>query len=129
MKPPKFITAVTVLFLLSITISSIFNLASCCAPNACRYAKSGSDALAKSITSIEEYKGRNGKYPVVLDDIEKGFGNAQLKELQAACPECGELQYRTDAYGYELEYQYRHMGPNWCIYTSETSTWNCHGNY
>jgi hypothetical protein len=101
----------------------------CCSPNACRYAKTGARTLEKSIVEVEKYKERNGRYPVVLDDIQKGFGPAAEKELQLACPECGDLQYRTDAYGYELQYQYRHMGPNWCVYTADSQKWNCRGNY
>lgn len=104
-------------------------LQSCCSPNACRYAKSGSAALAPAIAEIEKYKERNGKYPVTLDDIRKGFGTQSEKELAAACPECRDIQYRTDSYGYELQYLYRHMGPNWCVYTADTEKWNCRGNY
>jgi hypothetical protein len=107
---------------------SVF-LQSCCAPNACRYAKSGSAELEKSLAEIEKYKERNGKYPVTLDDIQKGFAAATEQGLRAACPECGNLEYQTDAYGYELRYRYSHMGPNWCLYTTDTQKWNCRGNY
>ena len=102
---------------------------SCCSPNACRYAKTGAAALAKPIEEIEKYKERNGKYPVTLDNIKKGFGAATEKDLQAACPECGDLGYHTDSYGYELQYRYSHMGPNWCIYSTDTEKWNCRGNF
>ncbi len=104
-------------------------LQSCCAPNACRYAKSGSAELEKSIVEIEKYKERNGKYPVTLDDIHQGFAVAAEAGLHSACPECGHLEYQTDAYGYELQYQYSHMGPNWCVYTTDTQKWYCRGNY
>lgn len=102
---------------------------SCCSPNACRYAKTGSGTLESLLVKIENYKERNGKYPVVLDDIQKGLGTSVEQELNTACPECKDLKYRTDSYGFELEYQYRHMGPNWCVYTADSQKWNCRGNY
>ena len=65
-------------------------LQSCCAPNACRYAKSGSAELEKSLAEIEKYKERNGKYPVTLDDIQKGFvATAELVRLYDGYPEVG----------------------------------------
>jgi len=113
----------TILFIIA------FLLQSCCAPNSCRYATSGSAALAPAIGAIENFKERNGKYPVVLDDIKPGAAAAFQNDLIHACPECSDLEYHTDAYGFELKYQYRHMGPNWCSYTMETEKWNCKGNY
>lgn len=101
----------------------------CCGPNACPQAKSGASVLDKAVAAIEEYKTRNGRYPVRLDDIKPGYGLEVELELKRTCPDCSRLGYKTDSFGYELEYQYPHMGKNRCIHNNEMERWDCKGIY
>jgi hypothetical protein len=104
-------------------------LQSCCGPNACPQAKSGSAVLDKAVAAIEEYKERNRRYPVTLDDVEKGFQLKLELELAKACPDCTRFGYKTDSFGYEIEYQYPHMGKNRCVHNNEAESWSCKGIY
>lgn len=101
----------------------------CCGPNSCPQAKTGASVLGKAIGEIESYKERNGRYPVQLDNIKAGFALEVELELKRACQDCSLLQYKTDSFGYELEYQYPHMGKNRCIHNNEMEQWECKGIY
>ncbi|MDB5051548.1 MAG: hypothetical protein JWO30_4619 [Fibrobacteres bacterium] len=104
-------------------------LQSCCGPQSCPQAKSGAAVLDKAVSEIEKYKERNGRYPVLLDDIKPGFGRQVEMELKADCPDCIEFAYKTDSFGYQIEYVYPHMGRNRCLHNNEMETWDCKGIY
>jgi hypothetical protein len=104
-------------------------LQACCSPGKCPQARSGSRALDPAIARIEDFKARNGRYPVVLDDLEKGYADQVRRELLAGCPVCLNLRYQTDAFGYAMEYDYRSGGLNTCRYDSEGNLWKCRGEY
>ena len=104
-------------------------LQACCGPNACPQAKTGASVLDKAVAEIEKFKERNGRYPVQLDDIAPGFALGVELELKRACPDCSRLEYKTDSFGYEIEYQYPHMGKNRCVHNNEMESWSCKGIY
>lgn len=106
-----------------------FLLQACCSPNRCRQAKTGAMVLDPVIEKIEHYKERNGRYPVVLDDMEKGLGARVVEDLRAGCPDCRGFRYKTDSFGFEMEYSYEQNGKNTCLYTTEAMQWNCRGEY
>lgn len=85
--------------------------------------------LDGAIKKIEQYKERNGRYPVILDHIEKGYGERLEQELRADCPDCTDFRYGTDSFGFEMEYRYYRMGKNVCAYGTESEKWNCRGVY
>jgi hypothetical protein len=107
----------------------VWLLQACCGPNACPQAKSGSAVLDRAIAGVEQYKERNGRYPVLLDDVEPGFQTRMELDLHATCPDCAFFQYKTDSFGYSLEYQYPHMGKNRCVHDNEAEGWSCKGIY
>jgi hypothetical protein len=102
---------------------------SCCGPMTCKQAKSGTAALDKAIAEIEKYKERNGRYPVLLDDIKPGYAETTERALKAECPDCIGFAYGTDAFGYEMEYVYPHFGRNRCVHSNEAEGWECKGIY
>lgn len=104
-------------------------LAGCCSPNRCPQAKTGAQVLDSAIAKVEQYKERNGRYPVVLDDIEKGLGAQVQKELRHFCPDCMDFKYRTDPFGFEMEYSFYQGGRNTCRFNSEAVSWSCRGEY
>jgi hypothetical protein len=97
----------------------------CCGPAACPQARSGRAAVVE----VERYKERNGRYPVVLDDIKPGYLRAVEDRLRKECPDCREFRYGTDSFGYRFEYVYPHLGPNRCVLTAESDDWDCKGVY
>lgn len=104
-------------------------LEACCSPNRCHQAKTGAMVLDSAIGKIEQYKERNGRYPIILDDIEKGLGAKVEQELKANCPDCTDLKYKTDPFGFEMEYRYYQMGKIVCRYDTEGMKWICRGEY
>lgn len=81
------------------------------------------------VEKVENYKARNGRYPVVLDDVEKGLGEKVIEDLRAACPDCRDFRYKTDPFGFEMEYTFEQHGKNSCRYTTEAMQWVCRGEY
>ena len=111
------------------SLFALLSLQACCGPASCPQAKSGTKTLEKVIAEIEKYKERNGRYPVLLDDVKPGFGLEVELELKRACAACTEFQYKTDSFGYQIEYVYPHMGRNRCLHNNEMDDWECKGIY
>jgi hypothetical protein len=114
---------------LAVTLSVLMMMQACCGPASCPQAKSGGSVLEKAVPRIEAYKERNGRYPVQLEDIAPGFALEIELELKRVCPDCTLLAYKTDSFGYEIEYQYPHMGKNRCVRNNESDSWSCKGIY
>lgn len=104
-------------------------LGGCCAPSQCRQAKTGPMVLDPVLEKIEHYKERNGRYPVVLDDVEKGLGEKVAADLRAACPDCRDFRYKTDSFGFMMEYSFEQNGKNACRYSTDVMQWVCRGEY
>lgn len=104
-------------------------LGACCAPSRCPQAKTGPMVLDPVLEKIEHYKERNGRYPVVLDDVEKGLGEKVVSDLRNACPDCRDLRYRTDSFGFVMEYNFEQNGKNACRYSTDSMQWVCRGEY
>jgi hypothetical protein len=115
-------------FILTAVLAAVV-MQACCGPNTCPQARSGASVLAKAVAEIEGYKERNGRYPVRLDDIKPRFALDLELELKRSCPDCSGLTYRTDSFGYEMEYLYPHMGKNRCVHNNEMERWDCKGIY
>jgi hypothetical protein len=92
-------------------------------------ARGGTAALDTVVTRIESYKDRNRKYPVRLDDIAARYEDHMRWDFKAACRECSLPEYRTDSFGYELEFGYDKFGKVRCLHNSESEAWICKGVY
>ncbi len=104
-------------------------LQACCGPATCPQARSGRALLDKTVAEVERYKERNGRYPVVLDDIRPGYQRDVEGRLKSDCPDCSEFLYKTDSFGYQIEYVYPHLGRNRCLHNNEMDAWECKGIY
>ena len=104
-------------------------LSACCGPSKCVQARSGTAILDTVVIQIEKYKDRTGKYPIRLEDISQGYQDHANWEFKEACRECTVPEYRTDSYGYELEFRYTSFGNVRCLHTNEGEAWSCKGTY
>jgi hypothetical protein len=104
-------------------------LGACCGPAKCLQARSGKTALEGTVADIEAFKERNGRYPVRLEDIRKGYEDSLARVFNDACPTCTPAEYRTDSFGYELEFNYKEYGKVRCLKNNEADAWDCKGIY
>ena len=107
----------------------VLSLAGCCGPSKCIQARTGSTVLDSVVAQVEKFKERNGKYPVRLDDISPRYEDHMRWDFKADCRDCSLPEYRTDSFGYELEFRYENFGKVRCLHNNESETWNCKGVY
>ena len=111
------------------SLIALAGLSACCGPAKCIQARGGTAILDTTISQIEKYKERNGRYPVILDHISKGYEDHMRWDFKAACRDCTLPEYRTDSFGYELEFSYESYGKVRCLHNNENEHWSCKGVY